>query len=185
MDSIMDIIKKRMSIRAYTDQTLTEETITSIMEAARCAPSARNLQQLEYKVITNKALIRKISDRIIIVLKNNLASSPARPGAPPPMPVRPDYYYNSPLLIIITGLRENSWTDSDAGIAAENMMLYATSINLGSCFIGMTRLIEKDPQMLRELHITEDRKIAGAVVCGYPDEKPAAKEKHLKAEFFR
>ena len=185
MDSIMDIIKKRMSIRAYSDQTLSDDTINSILEAARCAPSARNLQQLEYKVITNKALIRKISDTIRTVLKSNMASVPPRPGDPPPLPLRPDNYYNAPLLIIITGPRENSWIENDAGIAAQNIMLYATSINLGSCFIGMTRLIEKDPEMLRELHITEDKKIAGAVVCGYSKEKPTVKEKHLKAEFFK
>jgi len=55
---------------------------------------------------------------------------------------------------------------------------------LGTCFIGMTRFIERDEKMLRELHISDDRKIAAAVICGYPDEKPAEKEKKMNVEFF-
>ena len=185
MDSIINIIKKRISVRAYTDQLLSDSTINSILEAARYAPSARNLQQLEYKVITNKTAMRNISSTINAVIQKEMAAMPAGASATPQLPIRDDYYYNAPLLIIITGPRENSWIETDAGIAAQNMMLYATSINLGSCFIGMTRFIQKDSQMLRELHITEDRKIVGAVICGYPKEQPSVKEKYLKVEFLK
>jgi len=71
MEQIMDIIKKRRSVRSYKDTPLPQRTINSIMEAARYAPSARNLQQLEYKVITNKALMRSISAGISAALKKD------------------------------------------------------------------------------------------------------------------
>ena len=188
MEQIMDIIKKRISIRAYKDKPLSKDIIDSLLEAARYAPSARNLQQLEYKVITNKALMQKISDTIAAVLKKEMASLPSpRPGAPspPPLPVRPHFFYYAPLLVIITGPKDNHWAESDAALAVQNIMLYATSINLGTCFIGMAKLIEKDKEIMSELHIAEDRKIAAAVICGYADEKPAAKEKHIVTEFFK
>ena len=63
-------------------------------------------------------------------------------------------------------------------------MLYATSIGLGSCFIGMARLIEKDENLLKELHVTGNMMIAAAVICGYPDEEPEPKEKKLTVEYF-
>lgn len=183
MNSIMDVIKKRISIRAYQDRTLDKDIIDSLLEAAKEAPSARNLQQLEYKVITNRSLSKKMSDSILNVLKKDMAASPPPPGTDS-LPVRPDYFYNAPLVVVIIGPKANPWIDSDAALAAQNIMLYATSINLGTCFIGMSRLIDKDPAMLQELHIPGDYRIAAAVVCGYPAEQPVPKEKFLKAEYF-
>jgi nitroreductase len=175
MDQMMEVIKKRISIRAYKDEALSPEIINAILEAAKHAPTARNMQELEYKVITNKELIKQASDSIAAVVKRD---SPA-------MPVRATFFYNAPLLILITGPGDNQWIFPDAGLAAQNIMLYAASINLGSCFIGMSRMIEKDPEMLKKLHIASDKKIAAAIVCGYPNEKPAAKEKKMNAEFFK
>ena len=85
---------------------------------------------------------------------------------------RPNSFYNAPLVIIIVGPKENRWIDSDAALAVQNIMLYATSIGLGTCFIGMARYIEKDERLLQELHISKDRKIAAAVICGYAYENP-------------
>jgi nitroreductase len=175
MEQLMDIIKKRISIRAYKDKPLSPETLKALLEAAQYAPSARNLQQLEYKVITNKDLINRLSAAIGAVVSRER----------PSMPARPNFFYQAPLLVIIAGPRENHWINSDAALAAQNMMLYAASSNLGSCFIGLAKYIEQDKALLKELHIGEDQIIAAAVVCGYPDEKPAVKEKKMKAEFFK
>jgi nitroreductase len=174
---LIDIIKKRMSIRAYKDRPLPRDVIESILEAAKHAPSARNMQELEYKVITSKELIKKLSDGIAGALKRQAPAMKAPP-------IRPNFFYEAPLLIIITAPRDNAWGASDAALAVQNIMLYATSIDLGSCFIGMARFIEKEQALLDELHITEDRHIAAAVICGYPDEKPEPKTKKMVAEFF-
>lgn len=171
----MDIIRKRRSIRAYKDKPLPKETIDAILEAARYAPTARNLQQLEYKVITNKGLIKKISDRLSVILGRE---------SPWYKPRDAGIFHGAPLLVIITGPQENDWINSDAALAVQNIMLYATSIGLGSCFIGLARHIEADKEMMRELNIAEGRKIAAAVICGYPDESPPEKEKRINAEFF-
>jgi nitroreductase len=176
MDSILDVIKKRRSIRKYKDKPLSKDTILLLLEAAKYAPTARNLQQLEYKVITNKDLIQKISDGVIAVIARESPSFPIRQ--------RSNLFYYAPLLIIISAPAENVWIYSDAALAVENIMLYASSINLGTCFIGLARFIGKDKDLMHELNIPEDKKIAAAVVCGYPDEEPPEKEKRMKAEFF-
>ena len=181
MENIMDLIKKRRSIRAYKSQPIPEKIINSILEAAKYAPTARNLQQLEYKVITNKDLINKLSDGIAATIKRSKLVFPARPN----MPARPSFFHNAPLLIIITGPKENHWIDSDAALAVQNVMLYATSIGLGTCFIGMARLIDRNKKLREELGISKERRIAAAVICGYADESPSEKEKKMKAEFFK
>jgi nitroreductase len=176
MDQLMEIITKRKSIRAYKTKALSDGMVNGLLEAAKNAPTARNLQQLEFKVITNRELIKKVSDSIAAVLKKE--------GEAGRFPDRPDFYYGAPLLIIVVGPSDNNWIYSDAGLAAQNIMLYATSLGLGSCFIGMTRFIEKDRKMLKELNISKGLKIAAAVVCGYAAENPPPKAKKLNAEYF-
>jgi nitroreductase len=176
MSQLMDIIRERRSVRLYKNKALSADIINSLLEVAKFAPTARNLQQLEYKVITNEDLIKKISDRITAIVKKEYPSMQLRD--------RSNLFYDAPLLIVVTGPKENIWTYSDAALAVQNIMLYATSLHLGTCFIGMARFIERDEELLHELHITNDRKVAAAVICGYPDEKPAEKEKKMNVEFF-
>jgi nitroreductase len=87
-------------------------------------------------------------------------------------------------LILVTAPEDNFWALTDAALAVQNIMLYATSINLGSCFIGMAKLIEKDKASLKTLRIAGGMNIVAAVVCGYPAENPEPREKKLKTEFF-
>jgi nitroreductase len=178
MENIMEIIKKRKSIRAYKDKPLPRDVVNSILEAARYAPTARNLQELEYKVITSKALIKKLSDGIAAAIQKEGMPLKGPPGG------RRNIFHDAPLLIIIAAPKENRFSESDAALAVQNIMLYATSIDLGSCFIGMAKLLEKDKKLLKALHISDDMNIAAAVICGYADENPAPKEKKMKAEFF-
>jgi nitroreductase len=178
MENLMEIIKKRVSVRAYKDKPLPKKVVKDILEAARYAPTARNLQELEYKVITSKAMITKLSEGVDKVIRKEGFPVKGPPGG------RPGVFHDAPLLIIITAPKENRFSDSDAALAVQNIMLYATSIDLGSCFIGMAKLIERDKNLLKELHIADDRNIAAAVICGYADEKPEPKEKKLNAEFF-
>ena len=177
MDPMMEIIKRRRSVRCFEKRPLGRDLIDSILEAARYAPTARNLQQLDYKVFTNRRTINGISDRINSIMEKNNESLPKGED--------PNVFYNAPLLILITGPEENRWINSDAALAIQNIMLYATSIDLGTCFIGKARYIDKDEELLTELHISKGRKIAGAVICGYPDETPEEKEKKISIEFFK
>ena len=176
--SVMEIIKARKSIRAYKDKALPRDVINSILEAAKYAPSARNMQELEYKVITSKSLIGKLNEGIAAAVQKEGLPLKGPPGA------KPNFFYSAPLVIIVTAPKDNHWASADAGLAVQNIMLYATSIDLGSVFIGMAKLIEKDEGLLKTLHIAENMAIVAAVICGYPAENPEPREKKQKAEFF-
>jgi nitroreductase len=178
MANVKDAIKARRSVRAYQEKPLAKGMVLDILEAARYAPTARNAQELEYKVISNRALMQRISDGITAAIKREMGDT-----SPPPN-IRPSYFYNAPLLIIVTAPKDNSWGHSDASLAVQNIMLYATSVGLGTCFIGMIRFVEKEPELLAELHIADGRGIVAAVICGHPAEQPEEKEKVINAEFF-
>lgn len=178
MKTVLDVIKARKSIRAYQDKALSKDVVNSILEAAKHAPTARNSQELEYKVITNKPLIEKLNAGISKAMQMDGMPLKGPPGA------KPNFFYGAPLLILVTGPKDNNWATVDAGLAAQNIMLYATSIDLGSVFIGMAKFIEKDKSLLKALHIADTQTIVAAIICGYPAETPDAREKKLNAEFF-
>jgi nitroreductase len=178
METIMDIIKKRKSIRVYKDKPLPEDIISKILEAAKYAPTARNMQELEYKVVTGKALMTGLSDGIMKAVQQEGMPLKGPPGA------RPDFFHSAPLLILITAPKDNHWAPTDGALAVQNIMLYATSQNLGSCFIGMAQFINRDAASLKTLHIADNRHIVAAVICGYPDEDTPPREKTQQAEFF-
>jgi nitroreductase len=178
METIMDIIKKRKSIRVYKDKPLPKKLVNAILEAAKYAPTARNMQELEYKVITSKTLMNKLSDGILAAVQKEGLPLKGPPGG------KPDFFHGAPLLIIVTAPTDNHWAPTDAALAVQNIMLYATSVDLGSCFIGMAQLINRDKASLKALHIADDMHIVAAVICGYPDEDPAPREKKMNAEFF-
>jgi nitroreductase len=175
MADILEVIKKRKSIYAYKDKPLPKEIISAILEAARHAPSASNLQQLEYRVITSKSLINKLSDGIHAAMKEQ--------GMPVKGPHH-NVFYGAPLLILIIAPKENIFAPSDSALAAQSIMLYTTSIDIGSCFIGMAKLLQKDKSLRKSLNIWDNMNIEAGVICGYPAEKPDLKEKKIKAEFF-
>jgi nitroreductase len=178
MKTVLEVIKARKSIRSYKDKALPKDVVNSIMEAAMHAPTARNMQELEYKVITNKTLIGKLSEGIAKAMQSEGLPLKGPPGA------KPNFFFSAPLLILVTAPKDNFWAMGDAGLAAQNIMLYATSIDLGSVFIGTARMIEKDKTLMKSLHIADNMSIVAAVICGYPAEDPAPKEKKLNAEYF-
>ena len=178
MENIMDVIKSRKSIRVYQDKPLSKKVINSILEAAKYAPTARDAQELEYKVITGKPLMDKLSDGILAAVQKEGLPLKGPPG------IKPEFFHGAPLLIVITAPKDNFWGLTDAALAVQNVMLYCTSVDLGSCFIGMAQLIQRDKASLKALNISDSMNIVAAVICGYPDENPEPREKMQKAEFF-
>jgi nitroreductase len=89
MKDLMEIIKARRSIRVYKDKALPKDVVKAILEAAKYAPTARNLQELEYKVITSKTLIGKLSEGIAAALQKEGMPLKGPPGA------KPDFFHGA------------------------------------------------------------------------------------------
>ncbi len=161
----LQLIQKRRSIRKFTDQTIEKEKIDILIEALLRSPSSRSFNPWEYIVITDRALLEKLSQ-----------SKPH--GA--------SFLKNAPLGIVICADSERSdvWVE-DTSIAATYLQLAAESIGLGSCWIQIRkRYNDKDKtksagEYISELlDIPEKMKVECIVALGYPNEikKPHAKE---------
>ena len=178
---VLEAIKSRRAIRSYEDKPVPESAIQTMLEAATYAPSAINVQPWKFTIITNKAEMKRISDIAkpalirmlpdvgdegLVGLKKRLSD--------------PNYniFYNAPLLIFVSGAK-SPYAVYDCSMAAQNMMLTAYTLGIGSCWIGTAVPAANDSKIKPSLGIPEDHEVHAAVIFGYPKGGfPKAPPKH-------
>jgi nitroreductase len=175
MNEIIKTIKERRAVRKYKDKPIEKEKIDEILECGLMAPNARHLQPWKFVVLTNKDLIKEIAKRI----QDKVIDNPRYPFVKERAKTREDaIFYSAPLVIFILGDKENHWSPLDCSYAAENMMLAAKSLGLGSCPIGMARHLRDEKDLIEKLGFDENYELIITLVFGYADEEPEVKERN-------
>jgi nitroreductase len=156
----MNIIRRRRSIRQYTDQKVSDEIIKKLLEAAMCAPSAVNQQPWQFIVVTEKDLLKKMSATH----------------------VNADMVERAATAILVCGdlsreTHKGYWM-IDCAAATENILLEVTEQNLGAVWVGIYPR-ESRVKYLRELFDLPENIIPFAVVAiGYPAETKEPNERY-------
>lgn len=146
------LARTRRSIRRYKPDSVPEEVLLRILEAARWAPSAVNSQPWHFLVITDRERRRSLGRRARwhgIVGWSQIERAPV-------------------VVAILGDPRGNRWYVTDCSLAGANLMLAAHALGLGTCWIGG---FEQAP-VRSALGVPTDREIIGLVTLGYPDEDP-------------
>lgn len=155
--TIYDLIIQRRTIRRFQQRELSEALLTRIVNAGRLAPSAANLQPLEFLVVTEPALLVQL----FAALK---WAGYIAPAGDPPEGARPVAYI---IVLINTEIRPQHG-EVDAAAAMENMILTALGEGVGSCWLGA---IDRD-QIRALFHIPAKYQINSVLALGYPAESP-------------
>lgn len=161
-ESFFELVRKRRSIRKYRREPVEEEKIERMLEAARLAPSANNSQAWHFIAIRDKKKIEALSraapagSRFIISWLS---------GAPLVFVVA----MKKALTHAIAGVFGNALLRLDAGIAGEHLVLAATALGLGTCWIGW--FDDKTVRKITDLPATYQ--VVAIIGCGYPAEDPA------------
>jgi nitroreductase len=152
---VLDVIQKRRSVRKYKKDPIPEKTLRRVLEAARLAPSGKNIQPWKFIIVKDK------------VLKEKLAQASAGQF----------FMAEAPVIIVGCGFPDNcyahmgrymkSWS-VDVTIALEHLILQAQEEGLGTCWIGS---FEED-EVKAILNIPENVKVLALTPLGYPDEIP-------------
>jgi nitroreductase len=146
---LINIIKKRESIREYQEIQIPLSLIIKIMEAARIAPSARNLQNWKFIIITDE----KIKD---MLAKKATSQSFIKEAAVLIVGIA-----TNPSYIMANGIPANY---IDIAIAMEHISLLATENDIGTCWIGA--FYQNEAKEI--LKIPKEYTIVAIMTMGYP-----------------
>jgi nitroreductase len=178
----MDItaaISGRRSTREYTKQPLDEQTILRLIGAATLAPSAVNQQPWTFTVVQNQDLLDQVSRdakaHLVATMPADLAGG-ARAEHFQHMLGDPAFqiFYRAPALILISGNAPGPWVTEDCALAAENLMLTAHSLGLGTCWIGFAQSYLNTSAGKRQLGLPESWVPVAPVIVGFPKALPPA-----------
>jgi len=158
---VLETIGSRRSIRKFRPELIPDEKLKMILEAGRLAPSAGNRQPWLFVVVKDferkKALAKAADNQTFVADASVIIAALGDPEASP------------------------RWFGRDPMIAIEHMVLAATGLGYGTCWIGAFNE-EKVKSLLR---IPEELKVIALLPIGFPDEFPLAKpRKPLKEIVF-
>ena len=166
---VMDAIYNRRSVRAYTEQTVDKAAVEAIIKAAAHAPSSMNEQPWAFAVNQNAKQLAQWSERVkTYVLKRLKPDSPLAKHRD--MISNPDYhvFHRAGTLVIICARPDAHNGDEDCSLAAQNLMLAAYAMGLGTCPIGFARPWLNQARIKRSLNIPHNYVPVFPVVVGYP-----------------
>lgn len=171
-NSAIDTIFKRCSVRSYTSQKLESGTIHMLLEAAVRAPTAILGEPWAFVVIQDTSLIKRLSDHAKKVFMEEARRIHNDHGARAFDTFKdPDFnfFYNAGTLIIICGKSMGLFVAADCWLAAENLMLAACAMDLGTCVIGSAISGLNSPEVKAELGIPVELSVIAPIIVGVPD----------------
>jgi nitroreductase len=173
--SVLDAIFARRSIRSFTPAVLDRATIRALLDAAVQAPTAMHLEPWAFVVVQDRAALKRYSD----LAKGSWAAEAAKYRDLHPQLgeterafedrfASPDFciFYDASTLIAICAKPLGPFVTADCWLAAENLMLAATALGLGSCCIGSAVPVLNTPAIKQELSIPADVDVVVPLVVG-------------------
>lgn len=176
---IAEAIFERRSTRKYRNRAPNEGLIRSLLEAAVQAPSAVNEQPWTFTVVRDQALLDQLSHDAKTHMLTRMPPSIAAGAQAEHFRVMlgdPTFqiFYHAPALIVISGNGPGSYIVEDCALAAQNLMLRAHSLGLGSCWIGFAQSYLGTPAGRKTLGIPGACVPVAPIIVGYPAAPPAA-----------
>jgi nitroreductase len=179
----IDCMKSRRSIRKYSSDLVDKETIEQIIQAGKYAPSAKNTQPWRFIVITNKDMINTLSNEVKLVIRRLLkwrfihrfrhhelreietlqflfsVSSMTQDSV----------FFQAPVVIFIVSEKKGFYDESCA-CCAQNMMLAAHALGIGSCWVGLGHFIGLNKGLMQTIGVPGKYHIAACLIFGHSEQ---------------
>jgi len=176
----IEAIMTRRSVRKFEDRQIPDGILEKIIRAGTWAPSALALQPWAFVVVQDQKFLRRVSDYCIPILLARMKN--AHEGLSDlfrSLLESENYsiYYDAPTVIMIVGKTKSRFREIDCSLCAQNMMLAAHALGIGSCWIGSTDVAYDNAELMAGFRIPEGYSPGGTISCGFPAETPKADEK--------
>lgn len=174
MNDFWEIIRKRTSVRQFEQRPVARETLEKIIEAGRCAPSGGNNQTTHLLVIENQDVLDelrilvqqelsllKLDEHTYKSLRNSITASKTGTYC---------FDYHAAALVIAANRIDYGNAMADSSCVLENMMLAATALDIGVCWVNQIYWLNEN-QVIRKklslLGLAEFEKVCGSLALGY------------------
>jgi len=185
MSELMETIMHRRAIRRFDTRQIEEEALQEILQAGLYAPSAGGKQGVILVVCQDK----EVNERLGRIKRANsnphMATATSYVSKEQPSiaddPNIKNAFYDAPTVITMFAPKNFLFSAEDCAVAAENMMLVADSLGIGSCYLGQGWSAFADPygqEILKKWNIRTDYYAVMQLLRGYPregDPHPAGK----------
>ena len=169
MNEVIRNIESRRSIRAYSPEQIEDEELKLILEAATYAPTGMGLQSPKIVVVQDSQTIKELSEMNAEVMGSS--------GDP---------FYGAPTVVVVLADSNRPTCVEDGSLVLGTMMLAASSIGVGSCWIHRAKEVfasEKGKEYLKKWGIPENYVGVGHCILGYPEKGAAGKAKPRKEDY--
>jgi nitroreductase len=149
----LKLARKRYSVRAYQAKPIEYDKLQKVLEAARLAPTACNIQPFQFIIIQTQGR----AEELLRIYNQS-------------------WFVEAPIIICACGIPSQSWhridgknyCDVDVAIAMDHLILAATELGLGTCWVGAF-----DPEEARKvLQLSDDIEPIAFTPLGYPNDQP-------------
>ena len=166
-NAVIENIMARRSIRKYKAEPVDRETMMKILECGINAPSGQNKQSWEVRVVDNPELMNQMKE----------AMAAGHPGMDPEM--AKGCFRGAPTMIFIARDLSYDFSAYDCGLLAQNIMLSACSLGVGTVCLGSPVRFLTDNEICKpyveKLGFSEGYELCLCIGVGYADEAPEAK----------
>ena len=168
---LIEAIYNRRAVRNYTDEEVPRSKVLELLKAAVQAPSAVNQQPWAFAVFEGRKRLAGWSTRAKAHFLSTLQPASEDHGfremlSDPAF----DIFYNADVLLVICAKPIGMNPSEDCCLAAQNLMLMAHGIGLGTCPIGLARSWLNLPEVKGELGLPIEISVVFPMILGYPAE---------------
>ncbi len=180
-NAVIDNMLKRRSIRRFRQGQISGEELDAILQAGLHAPSAGGRQGVLFVVSQDKETNGKLGRIKKAHFHGRMSTAEAyvskeQPSIADDASIK-NAFYDAPTVVTLFAPKQFPYAESDACVAAENMLLAATSLGIGSCYIGSAWESFDDAfghETLQKWGVRTDYYAVLHVLLGYPADDMAA-----------
>ena len=165
--NLFEAIKSRRSVRAFTQEDVSKEEVEKLIDAARWAPSAGNIQPWEFIVVRKPEIKRKLSSAAL----------------------HQTFIEEAPVVIVVCANQIRSgrgygargvhlYCLQDTAAATQNMLLAACALGLATCWVGAF----KEEEAKKALNLPKGVRPVAIIPVGHPAKKPMARSRRPISE---
>ena len=170
---VLQAIRERRAVRDFKPEPVSAGLLYQLVSAASWAPSAINEQPWQFTIVTDKTILAEISANARKWMLKDLSAMPRAPHFREIL-AEPDFniFYNAPCLVVISTVSSGPWMREDGALAAQNLMLMATALGLGSCWIGFAQGWLNTEEGHQILNLPGNALVVAPIIVGHPRTVP-------------